>query len=200
MASNHKNIEKALKILFTDYLHSYNAFNLKEHLAMSDVGSLKLLRRLKQQNIVTSKNMGNAIFYRPNLERMYVLKLLELIFLDHSYLSNYVKGWIEELKVFIPKTKALLLYGSILTKDKKAADVDVCFILKDAEDYQEIQKEVNKINIRNRLKIHSLYLTPQEFEKKLIGQDAVTLNLIKTCIVIHGVELFVKTIAKVQKR
>ncbi len=195
-----ENGKRALKVIFTDFLTSYNSYNIKEKLGVSGVGSLKLLRSLKEKNLLVSERMGNAIFYKPNLKNEYVVKLLELIFLDHSSLSSFVKGWIYDLRSFVPDTKAIFLFGSILTKEKSAGDVDVCFILKDARDYGRLQSGVAEMNRKNRLKIHPLYLTDGEFEKKLKVNDKPLVDMIRTCVVVHGQELFVGVLKNVQSR
>ena len=184
----------ALKIIFTDFLTNYNSYNIKDKIKISYIGSRKILRSLKEKNILISEKLGNAIFYKPNLNSKYVIKLLELIFLDHSNLSSFVKGWIYDLNSFIPDTKALLLFGSILRKDKNARDVDLCLILKNPDDYNKLQSKVNSINKKSRLKIHPLYLTEKEFEKKLKEKDKPIIDMVKNCVVIHGQELFVKVL------
>ena len=194
-----KNGKKALKIIFTDYLTNYNSYNIKGKIGVSDVGSLKILRRLKEKNILTSEKMGNAIFYKTNLKNNYVVKLLELIFSDYSNLSSFIKGWIYDLHLFISKTKALFLFGSILKKGKNAGDADVCFILKNPDDYNKLQSQINDMNRKNRLKIHPLYLTKKEFERKLREKDRPLVEMVKNCVVVHGVELFVGVLKNAQK-
>ncbi|MBI2660902.1 hypothetical protein HYX09_01390 [Candidatus Woesearchaeota archaeon] len=54
------------------------------------------------------------------------------------------------------------------------------------------------MNGRNRLKIHPLYLTENEFENKLEEKDKPLVEIVKSCIVVHGYELFVKVLANVQ--
>lgn len=193
-----ENGKRALKLIFTDFLTSYNSYNLKDKIGLSNAGSLKLLRSLEQKNFLRSKKMGNAIFYRPNFQNEYVIKLLELIFLDHSNWSDFVKGWIYDLKTFIPPTKAILLFGSILRKGKEAGDVDVCFILKKAQDYQKLQALVSEMNKKNRLKIHPLYLTEKDFKQKLKEKDKPLIEIVKSCIVIYGQELVVEVLKNVQ--
>ena len=199
MAEISENGKKALKIIFTDYLTNYNSYNIKGKIGISDVGSLKLLRRLKEKNILTSEKMGNAIFYKPNLNNNYIIKLLELIFSDYSNLSGFIKGWIYDLRLLIPKTKALFLFGSILKKGKNAGDADVCFILKNPDDYNKLQSQINDINRKSRLKIHPMYLTKKEFEKKLREKDRPLVEMVKNCVVVHGVELFVGVLKNAQK-
>ncbi len=193
-----ENGKSALRIIFSDFLTSYNSYSIKEKLGVSGVGSLKLLRSLKEKNILTSEKMGNAIFYKPNLKNEYVLKLLELIYSDHSSLSSFVKGWVYDLRSFAKDTRAVFLFGSLLTKEKTAGDVDMCFILKDAKDYGKLQSGVAVMNRKNRLKIHPLYLTEGEFQKKLREKDEPLVDMVRTCVVVHGQELFVEVLKNVQ--
>ena len=193
-----ENGKMALKLIFTDFLTNYNSYNIKDKLGLSNAGSLKLLRSLSEKNLLISNKMGNAIFYKLNLKNDYLLKLLELIFLDYSNLSSFVKGWIYDLKYFAPLTKGVFLFGSILKKDKAARDVDVCFILKSTEDYSKLQAKVNETNKKNRLKIHALYLTQKDFEEKLKEGDKPLLEMAKTCVVVHGQELFVEILNNAQ--
>lgn len=193
-----ENGKMALKIIFTDYSTSYNSYNIKGKIGISGVGSLKLLRNLNEKGFLVSEKMGNAIFYKPNLKNEYLLKLLELIFLDYGNLSSYAKGWINDLRLLAPYSKAILLFGSVLRKGKEAKDVDVCFVLKSHDNYFKLQAKVNEINKKNRLKIHPLYLTQKDFEEKLKDRDGPLLEIVKTCTVVHGQELFVEVLKNVQ--
>ncbi len=195
-----ENGKLALKLIFTDFLTNYNSYNIKDKIGLSNAGSLKLLRSLRKKNLLISEKMGNAIFYKPNLENSYLIKLLELIFLDHSNLSSFVKGWIYDLNSLAPYTKAILLFGSILRKGKEARDVDVCLMLKKSEDYRLLQGMIKEMNGQNRLKIDPLYLTEKDFEKKLIEKDRPLREMVKSCIVVHGYELFVKVVKNVQSK
>ncbi len=192
-----KNEQKALKNIFTDYLTDYNAYNMKDRLRVSDVGSLKLLKRLKEKKLLTARKMGNATFYKANLENEYTLKLLELLFLDHSHLSNFVRGWIEDLKSF-NNAKGILLFGSILKKEKSANDVDVCFVLEKHEDYKKVQKSVEQMNQKSRQDIHPLYLTEEDLKNKLLENDSPIIEMVRSCVVVLGQELFVRVLKEVQ--
>lgn len=198
MAGITENGKMALKLIFTDFLTSFNSYNLRGKIGLSNAGSLKLLRNLSEKSLLTSEKMGNAIFYKVNLGNNYALKLLELIFLDYINLSSFVKGWIYDLQMFKNMTKAVLLFGSILKKGKDAKDVDVCFILKHPDDYPEVKVKVMQLNSKSRLKIHPLYLTEKEFEKKLMEKDKPLLEIVKSCVVVHGHELFVEVLKNVQ--
>ncbi|MBI5002429.1 nucleotidyltransferase domain-containing protein [Candidatus Woesearchaeota archaeon] len=195
-----ENGKMALKLIFTDFLTHYNSYNIKDKLGLSNAGSLKLLRSLHDKNLLTSEKLGNAIFYKPNLENSYLMKLLELIFLDYSTLSSFVKGWIYDLHSLSSHTNGIFLFGSILRKGKEARDIDVCFILKKSEDYKLLQRMIKEMNEKNRLKIEPLYLTQQDFEKKLIEKDKPLIEMVKSCVVVHGHELFVEVVKNVQSK
>lgn len=193
-----ENGKMALKLIFTDFLTDYNSYNIRDKIGLSNAGSLKLLRSLNEKDLLVSEKMGNAIFYKPNLKNEYLLKLLELLFLEHSELSSFAKGWIYDLRSFIPFTKAMFLFGSVLKKDKEARDIDVCFILKNPNDYPKLQAKVSEINKKSRLKVHQLYLTEREFEKKLKEKDKPLVEMVKSCAVVCGQSLFVKVLKNVQ--
>ena len=195
-----ENGKKALKLIFTDFLTNYNSYSIKDKLGLSNAGSLKLLRSLSEKNLLISKKMGNAIFYKAHIINEYLLKLLELSFLDHSNQSIFVKGWIHDLQSLAPCTKAIFLFGSILRKGKEAGDVDVCIILSKSADYKLLDSMVKKMNGQNRLKIHPLYLTEKDFENKLKEKDKPLLEMVKNCVVVHGQELFVEVLNNVQSK
>src|SRR3989339_985565 len=184
-----ENGKMALKLIFTDFLANYNSYNLKDKIGLSNAGSLKLLRSLHEKNLLISQKMGNATFYKTNLKNGYLIKLLELIFLDNSNLPNFVKGWIYDLGSLMPHTKAILLFGSVLRKSKKARDIDVCLILKKHENYKLLQEMIKEMNEQTRLKLHPLYLTEKDFKIKLMEKDEPLIEIVKNCIVVHGQEL-----------
>jgi len=199
MVEVNETAKSALKIIFSDFLTSYNSNNIKEKLGISQVGSLKLLRSLKEKNLLVSEKMGKAIFYKPNLGNDYLLKLLELAYSDYSNLSPFVRGWLHDLRLF-DNVQAVFLFGSILTKGKNARDIDVCFILNEAKDYSRINQKIGEMNQKNRLKIHPLFLTEEDFRKKLSEKDAPLVGMAKTCIVVQGQELFVEVLKDVQSK
>ena len=199
MADITDNGKKALRLIFTDYLADYNSYNLKDKLGLSNAGSLKLLRSLHEKGFLMDRKMGNAIFYKANASNEYVLKLMELILMENESASPYVKGWMVELQAFSQLTDAILLFGSLLKKGKNAHDVDVCFILKDAKDYQKLQRKIDDLNKKGRLKVHPLYLTKNDLLEKLKQKDPPLIDMVRSCVVVSGGELFVEVVAHAQK-
>lgn len=198
MADITNNGKKALRLIFTDYLADYNSYNLKDKIELSNAGSLKLLRSLHEKGFLMDRKMGNAIFYKANVSNEYVLKLLELILMENESASPYVRGWMAELQAF-SSSEAILLFGSLLKKGKDAHDVDVCFILKEAKDYQTMQRKIDDLNKKGGLKVHPLYLTKKEMVEKLKQKDPPIVDMVRSCIVVSGGELFVEVVAHAQK-
>ena len=187
-----------MKIIFTDYLTDYNAYSLKDKLKLSNFGTVKLLKRLENDNLLTSKKMGNATFYKLNVGNEYAIKLLELSFMEHNELPTYVKGWLHDLTHFEEDSKTVLLFGSVLSKGKKAKDIDVCFVLESHNNYKKVQAKINKLNEKSRQKIHPLFLTEDDFENKLVEKDMPVIDIIRSCLVVCGQELFIRVIKNVQ--
>ena len=104
-----------------------------------------------------------------------------------------------ELQSFSPLSDAILLFGSLLGKGKDAHDVDVCFILKDAEDYQKMHRKIDDLNKKGRFRVHPLYLTKDDLIEKLKQKDPPIMDMVKSCIVVSGGELFVEVVAHAQK-
>ncbi len=59
---------------------------------------------------------------------------------------------------------------------------------------------IKKMNGKNRLKIDPLYLTEQDFEQKLIEKDKPLIEIVKSCVIVHGYELFVEVVKNVQSK
>lgn len=199
MAALTDNAKRALRIIFTDFTAHYNAYSLKDKLGMSDVGTLKLLRSLHQKDLLLSERMGNAIFYKIKTENGYAKKLLELILMENLHLSNFLKGWLKDLNACSPPAKAIILFGSILHKEKEAKDADIGFILKNAEDYQKIKEKVRQLEKASSIPIHPLYLTVKEFAEQLRKKDKPLVEIVKTGIFVKGVELIVEVLSDAQE-
>ena len=199
MAELTKNGKRALKLIFTDYKMDYNSNILKDKLGLSNAGSLKLLRSLREQKLLIDRKMGKSIFYKINLENEYAMKVMELILMEHGEMPTFTRGWIEELRPLGQHAKAMLLFGSLLKKGKEAGDVDVCFVLNSMKRFDALQAHIGELNRKNRLRIHPLFLpSPHIFEMKLKENDPPIVDMVKSCIVLKGVETFVEVLKHAQ--
>ena len=76
-------------------------------------------------------------------------------------------------------------------------EVDVCFVLRNAVDYNKRQSLGRKINENSRLHIHPLYITEKGLERKLKERDKPLVEMVKSCVIVHGHGLFVRVMKNV---
>lgn len=174
--------------------HDYNANNISKELGISSMGALKIAKRLEKEGVLTSRHIGKGIFYSINFKNSYVRNyLLFILKRESEYSIPYVKRWISEIKK-IKNSDLAILFGSVLTKNEKAKDIDVLFVLSQ-KNFNEIKKEIEQINIINDKKIHPIFQTKQDIIDNIKKQDKVILNAIKG-IVVFGEEVFLEVIEK----
>jgi len=185
------------KVVLTGYKNpekEYNANNMAKHLGISSMGALKIARRLEKENIITSRELGKARFYKLNFSSEYVKKYIEFLLRRESEQSlPYVKRWINELKK-LKSTDAAVLFGSVLEKQKKANDIDVLLIT-DKKRFPKLKKEIEDINLVNTKKLHPLFQTGEDLRKNIQKQDKPILNAIKG-VVVFGDEKIVNLLER----
>lgn len=203
MIETNANAKRVLKILFTDYRIDYNSHNLSKKLGISQVATYKILKQLVKQGLLFTKKLGNANFYKPNLESSYFLKLMEIILLDSTDYPSIAQGTIIQLREhFEELTESLWLFGSMLRKGRDAKDIDVCFVVKNPEkDYKKIEDKIKETShLFSSKKIHALYMTEDAIEKNLLEHDPALSEIVRSCVVVNGSESFVRVIKNVQSK
>lgn len=158
----------------------YNANSIAKHLKITSMGALKIAKRLEKENILTSREMGKAKFYKVSLNdytRKYITFLLKR---EEEQSAAYIKRWINEARK-IKNADSAVLFGSILRKED-AKDIDLLLITSESK-FQKLKKEIENINLINTKKIHPLYQTKQDLIKNIKKQDKPILNAIKGIIV-----------------
>ena len=158
----------------------YNANSIAKHLKITPMGALKIAKRLEKENILTSRKMGKAKFYKVSLNdytRQYITFLLKR---EAEQSAAYIKRWINEARK-IKNADSAVLFGSILRKED-AKDIDLLLITSESK-FQKLKKEIENINLINTKKIHPLYQTKQDLIKNIKKQDKPILNAIKGIIV-----------------
>lgn len=177
-------------------LNSYNINQISRNLGIS-VGSVhKILKNLENFNIVHSKNMGNAIYYSFNFEYNQALKLSHLILIEDKnkiLKENKVAGvYAFDLEKF--DAKAIILFGSILTKKNEAKDVDVLFIIKNKEQVKKVNDFCLSISKIRTKKINPLIMLEQDFINNLKNKNKALQDLTKNGIILKGEDIFIRGI------
>ena len=140
----------------------FNANSMAKHLDISSMGALKIAKRLEKENILVSKELGKAKFYKLNLKNGYVVQyLMFLLRRESEQSSSYIKVWVNEIKK-IKNADAAILFGSVLRKQKDAKDIDAVLIT-DKRHFSKLKREIEEINLINIKKLHPVYQTKNDF-------------------------------------
>ena len=160
----------------------YNANSIAKHIGISSMGALKIAKRLAQENILISRELGRAKFYKLNFNNDYVRQYIKFLLKRESEQSPaYIKRWIIELRK-IKSADSVILFGSVLKKHKESKDIDVLLIT-DGKRFSKLKKEIESINFINIKKLHPLYQTEEDIKKNIKKRDKPLLNAIKGTIV-----------------
>jgi len=193
MVSLTHNEKEALLILFKEYTTLYNANMLSKRLHISHVGTQKLLKRLKEEELVISKEVGKAIIYRPNMKNEYAEKLITFLLVDEA---NKYQRWKDEFRELYKKGRIIMIYGSILKNYDKATDIDIMLVINQNE-----VKEIDKIlHGRQEIlpkKIHALKLTEDDLLKNITKKQEATVDIIKNAIILYGEDKYVEVVKNV---
>lgn len=172
----------------------YNASSVAKHMGISAMGALKIARRLEKENILVSRELGKAKFYKLNFGNDYVIEYIKfLLKREVQQATPYIKVWASEVNK-IKSAGAAILFGSVLRKHKEARDIDVVLIT-DKERFSKVKKEVEEIDAINVKKLHPIYQTKEDFIKNIKKGDKVLFNALKG-IVVFGEDLIIDLLQK----
>ncbi len=170
-----------IKILFKDYLASYNSRTISKKIGISHAGAFKIFKKMEKEEIVKPKRIGNAVIYSLNLQNPIALREIEMAL---TIESQIYKRWIEEFSQIKDKVRFVILFGSVIKKDD-FNDIDL-LIVTEKKDIKEIKKVINEKNKILTKKIHPIFQTLKDFENDITKKNKVLLEIIKTGIVIFG--------------
>lgn len=156
----------------------YNANSLAQLLGITRMGALKIARKLEQERIISSQKLGQARFYRINLDNDYAKQYISfLLRMEAEQAHPYVKAWIGEIRK-IKSADATILFGSVLRKYKEARDIDVMLITGQKR-FKKLKKEIEEIDKINTKKIHPIYQTKEDFARNIKNGDKPLLDAVK---------------------
>lgn len=179
-------------LVFKNPETEYNANSIAKKLGISPMGALKIAKRLEKENIVTSKEKGQAKFYKLNLDDEYTRQYVKFLLKREAEQSpSYIKRWVNDLKN-IKNADCAILFGSLLRKENKARDVDILFITDDKR-FLGLKNEIDEINTINIKKIHPMYQTKKDIENNIKREDKPLLNALKG-IVAFGEDILIEVL------
>ncbi len=172
----------------------YNANSISKHIGISSMGALKIAKRLEKENILVSKELGKAKFFRLNLDSEYVRGYVKfLLKREAEQAHSYVKVWVNEIRK-LKSAYAAILFGSVLTKYREAGDIDAVLIT-DEKKFAKLKREVEEVNKINIKRLHPVYQSKADFIKNISKGDKVLLNAIKG-IIVFGEDMVIEVLKK----
>ncbi len=182
--------QKALLAIYKDFTHFHNANSLSKQLGITQVGTMKLLKRFEKANIILSKRIGKSIIYKINIEEELAKKLIGFALVNEA---KQYERWKEEFKFIYASAEIVLFYGSASRNYGQAKDIDI-FIVQDKEDMKETLKKIKDIQSLLPKKVHELQATKEEFLKNLRARNETLIEIIKTAIVLHGYDKYMEVL------
>ena len=189
-----KKESEILLSLFKDFTNNYNANSLSKKIGITPRGALKMLKNLKSQNILTSREFGKAVFYKINFGDEYIIKLMSILLMEEA--REKASRWLSEFKELLECVDIAIIFGSIIRNPKTANDIDLLIVFK-KERYSMIEKEINQRREISAKVMHVVKQTQDDLIKNLKKKDEVVLNIIKNSYVLQGYEKLVKIIENV---
>ncbi|HLD04381.1 MAG TPA: nucleotidyltransferase domain-containing protein [Candidatus Nanoarchaeia archaeon] len=179
--------------LFKNPSTDYNTTQIAKTLSLTPMGTLKIAKKLEKENLLTSKKLGKATYYRLDSKNPYTKQHIAFLAKrEAEYAPSYIKTWIREIRK-IKNAKAAILFGSLLKKQEKAEDIDVLLIT-NQNTFNNLKKEIEYLNKFNTKKIHPIYQTEKDFKNNLKLEDKVIRNALKGIIALGEDELIRMTL------
>ncbi len=185
--------KEALLILFKDFSSYYNANSLSKLLGISRIGTMKLLKKFKKNNILKDRKIGKSTVYKLNLEDDYVRNMISFLLADEA---NNFKRWKDEFKGFFKGERIVMLYGSTIKNYEKARDIDIMIVMEKRE-YKEVAKVIEERQKFLSKKIHSIELIPNDLLKNLQEKQKAVIDIVKNAIILYGQNKYVEIIQNV---
>ncbi len=185
---------EALVLLFKDFSKSYNANSISSLLNITSRGALKILKNLRERNMVVGKTLGNATFYKINFEDSYTIKTVETLLMQEA--KENAQRWVSELRELFEVVEGIILFGSMVRSPKKANDIDIVIIVSQ-KNFERVKELVESKNQTLLKPIHPVYQSLKDFENNMEKEDPVIINALRRGYVLHGHEKIVGMVKNV---
>ena len=179
--------------LFKDFSRDYNANSLSKEVDLSARGTLKILKKLEKERFVIGKKLGKAVFYRLDLNELYVRKIIEALLIGESL--EKAQRWVDEFRPVFKHAKIVIIFGSIVKNPKNANDIDVLFVFNKGN-YKKIAEFIQEKNKILYKKIHDIPQTMADLKENLKKNDAIK-DAVRTGYVLHGHDKIIEVIRDV---
>lgn len=182
-----KKEQEALLILYKDFTFFHNSNSMSKVLGVSQVGAMKILKRLEKSGILKSKRIGKSVTYKINLKEEIARKLIGFALINEA---RKYERWEREFELFYKKWRIVLFYGSASRDYEHARDIDV-MIIHPKKDFKEVYNGIiDKQKILPK-KLHAIQATKEDLLRNLKDKNKAMVEIIRTAIVLHGYDDYI---------
>ena len=194
MYSLTKNEARVMNFLARNFDERNSINEIGRKLKLSPMGAYKILKKLEKINAVKSEKIGNAAYYKINLDEEIGRKLAEFVLVQNEFNNTYAKVYAEELRKLKDAALSCIMYGSILKIGKEARDVDALIII-EKKDYTKASKKLDE-DIRQLAakRIHDVMMTKEDLANNLKNGNEAMIDMLKYGQVLWGADVIVEAI------
>jgi len=187
-----KNTSRIILLLLKDMAeHGYNVNQVSKELEISIGSSFKILKSLKEEELVYDTKIGNGIFYKLNFQSRETVKLCEILLIqERKQLAGGAKLYAQNIEDF--DAEMIILFGSILTS-KTYNDIDVMFLTQKVKKVNEFCLNISKIRTKPLV---PLIIKKQDLINELKNKKKSVLNIMQG-VVLKGESVYVEVIKNV---
>lgn len=192
MYSLTENEARVIDFLIRNFKERNSINGVGRKLKISPRGIYKLLKKLEKINAIKPEKIGNAIYYKVNLDDEIGIKLAEFVLVQNE-LNSYAKVQAEDLKPLKDITLSCILFGSVLKKGREAKDIDILLVL-EKKNFKKVYNNLKEIKELKPKKIHDVMQSKEDLVKNVRKNDEVILDIIKNGKILWGAEIIVEGI------
>ncbi len=185
-----KKEQEALLLIYKNVTNFYNANSLSKELGITQVGTMKILKRFEKSGILISKKIGKSFVYKVNIEEEFVEKLIAFALINEA---GKFQRWKDEFKGMHKKGRIILFYGSASRNYSQAKDIDV-FLILEKKEIPGISKEIEKIQGVLPKKLHVIKATKEDLVRNIKDNNKSMIEIIKTGIVLYGYDDYMEVV------
>jgi DNA-binding Lrp family transcriptional regulator len=185
-----KKEQEALLLIYKDVTNFYNANSLSKELGITQVGTMKILKRFEKSGILVSKKIGKSFVYKVDIKNEFVQKLIAFALINEA---GKFQRWKEEFKSLQKKGRIILFYGSASRNYSQAKDIDV-FLILDKKDIREANKEIEKIQNMLPKKLHVIKATKEDLTRNIKDNNKSMIEIVKTAVILYGYDDYMEVV------
>lgn len=188
ITENDKNV---LKMLLYAFEKSYSINQIARECNIAPNGALKILRKFEKEGVLRFERIGNIKSYSLNFENEKTKNVLQLALIPE--LVGRIKFRAEDLDPLKQSAETCIIFGSYIDVKKEPNDIDLFLIIKDKK-FNEYKKQSSLIYKTMPIKVHDVIQTEKDVIENIKKKDKITMEILKTGIILWGYDKVINII------